>query len=84
MTKAEFLSTFNESFSKGVVPGIWKEAHILQLKKAGKPPGAISSYRPDSLISCVVKTMERMMHNRLFSLTKTREWLCSKQAGFRK
>ncbi len=25
-------STFNESFSKGVVPGIWKEDTILPLK----------------------------------------------------
>ncbi len=44
--KTELLSIFNESFSKGDVPGIWKEATILPLKKAGKPPGAISSYRP--------------------------------------
>ncbi len=66
------------------MPGIWKEATILALKKAGKPPGAISSYRPVSLTSCVVKTMERMVHNRLYKLAETRGWLCSEQAGFRK
>ncbi len=84
MAKTELLSIFNESFSKGVVPGIWKEATILPLKKAGKPPGAISSYRPVSLISCIVKTMEWMVHNRLYNLAETRRWLCSEQAGFRK
>ncbi len=59
IAKAELLilSIFNESFSKGVVPGIWKEATILPLKKAVKPPGAISSYRPVKLTCCVVITM---------------------------
>ncbi len=84
MAKAELLSIINESFYKGVVPGIWKEATILPLKKAGKPPGAISSYRPASLTSCVVKIMERMVHNRLYNLAERRGWLCSEQAGFRK
>ncbi len=37
MAKSELLSIFNESFSKGGWPGIWKEATILPLKKAGKP-----------------------------------------------
>ncbi len=84
MAKTGLLSIFNESFSKGVVPGIWKEATILPLKKAGKPPGAISPYRPVSLTSCVVKTMARVVHNRLYNLAETRGWLCSEQAGFRK
>ncbi len=53
---AELLSIFNESFPECKVPGIWKEATIFSLKKAGKPPGGISSYRPTSLTSCVVKT----------------------------
>ncbi len=66
------------------MPGIWKEATILQLKRAGKPPGAISSYRPVSLKSCVVMTMEGMVHNRLNNLAETRGWLCGEQAGFRK
>ncbi len=38
MVKAELLSIFNESFFKGVVPEIKKEAIILPLKKAGRPP----------------------------------------------
>ncbi len=84
MAKTELLSIFNESFAKGVVPGIWKEATILPLKKAGKPPGAIISYRLGSLTSCVVKTLERMVHNRLYNLAETRGWLCSEQTGFRK
>ncbi len=33
MAKAELLSIFNESFSEGVVQGIWKKAIMLLLKK---------------------------------------------------
>ncbi len=84
MAKAELLSIFNESFSKGVVPGIWKGATILVLKKADKPPGAISTYRPVSLTCSVVKTLKRVVHNWLYNLAETRKWLCSEQAGFRK
>ncbi len=82
--KTELLSIFNESFSKGVVPGIWKRATILSLKIAGKTPGAISSYRPVSLTSSIVKTMERMAYNHLNNLAETRRRLCSEHAGFHK
>ncbi len=84
MAKAKLLSIFNESFAKGVFPELWQEATIFQLKKAGTPPRAISSYRCVSLTSSVVTTMERMVYNRLYNLAETNEWLCSEQAGFRK
>ncbi len=57
-------------------------AIILPLKKAVKPPGCISSYRPVSLTSCVAKVLERIRHNRLYYLMETRNWLCTEQAGF--
>ncbi len=66
------------------MPGIWKVATILPLKNAVKPSEATSSYRPVSLTFCVAKTMERMVHNRLYNLAETTGWLCSEQAGFRK
>ncbi len=40
MAKTELLSKFNESFSQGVVPGIWKEAAILPLKREANRQGA--------------------------------------------
>ncbi len=57
---SELLEIFNCSFATGTSPTIWKSAVILPLKKAGKQPGAIVSYRPVSLASCVAKTMERI------------------------
>ncbi len=49
--KTELLSIFNESFSKGVVPGIWKEATILPLKRQANrqglsPPTDLSASHP--------------------------------------
>ncbi len=41
--RQELLGIFNLSFSTGKSPQIWKIAIILPLKKAGKPPGCISS-----------------------------------------
>ncbi len=51
MAKTELLSIFNESFSKGVVPGICKEATILRLKKQANrqelpPPTDLSVSHP--------------------------------------
>ncbi len=77
MAKAELLSIFYESFSNGVVPGIWIETTIPPLKIAGKPREVISSYRPVSLTYCDVKTMERMVRKRLYNLVETSVWLCS-------
>ncbi len=82
--RQELLDIFNLSFTTGESPQIWKIAIILPLKKAGKPPGCKSSHRPVSLTSCVAKTLERYLHDRLYYLAETRDWLCTEQAGFRK
>ncbi len=73
--KIELLEIFNCSFATGTSPQIWKRAVILPLKKAGKQPGVIAFYKPISLTSYVVKTMERVIHNRFYYLAETRGWL---------
>ena len=55
------LGIYNESFRTAACPQIWRSAIIIPLLKAGKPPGALKSYRPISLTSCVVQLMERIM-----------------------
>ncbi len=81
--KSELLEIFNSSFATGASPHIWKRAVILPLKKAGKQPGAIASYRLVILTSNVAKNMVRINHKCLYYLTETRGWFCSGQAGFR-
>ncbi len=82
--RQELLDIFNFSFSTGRSPQIWKIAIILPLKKAEKTSGCIPPYRPVSLRSCLAKPLERILHNRLYYLAETRDWLCTEQAGFRK
>ncbi len=82
--RPELLDISYLSFSTGKSSQIRKIAFIVPLKKAGKPQGCISSYRPVSLTPCVAKTLERILYNRLYFLSETRDWLCTEQAGFHK
>ena len=54
---------------------------ILILKK-GKEAKQASSYRPLILTSCVVKTMESIVNERLRWHLETTNLLVSEQAGF--
>ncbi len=84
MDMTELVSIFNDSFSKGAVLGIWKEVTIQALKNSSMPSMVVISYQPMSHNSCVVKTLERMIHKRFDNLARTRGWLCDEQAGFRR
>ncbi|KAG0724244.1 RNA-directed DNA polymerase from mobile element jockey [Chionoecetes opilio] len=55
------LTLFNASWEACKLPSKWKEATIIPIPKP-KDPGAM---RPISLLSCVGKTMEQIVLNRL-------------------
>ena len=84
IARGELLKIFNESFDHADLPQVWRIASIIPLLKAGKSPRELQSYRPVSLTSCVVKTLERMVANRLQHLAETRGMFSMLQAGFRK
>ena len=84
LAKVELLGIFNQSFSEGYTPQAWRYATIIPLLKSGKPPGSLASFRPVSLTSCVVKTLERMISARLYQLAESRGMFSHLQAGFRK
>ena len=77
------LAIFNDSWCSGSCPSSWREAIIIPLLKKGKPTSQIDSFRPVSLTSCVAKTMERMVANRMSNLAERSGWWCEDQAGFR-
>jgi ribonuclease HI/endonuclease/exonuclease/phosphatase family metal-dependent hydrolase len=79
----KLLEIFNASWHEGIVPQIWKEATMIPVYKKGKDRKLATSYRPISLTSCVVKTMERMVNRRLLWYLETHEILAPEQAGFR-
>ena len=78
------LDIINDSWNSGNCPASWRIAVIIPLLKKGKPASEMNSYRPVALTSCVGKTMERMVANRLSHLAETNGWWSNDQAGFRK
>ena len=56
-----FLQLVNTSWTMGRLPTPWKQADIVPIPK----PRERGKYRPISLLSCLAKTMERMVLRRL-------------------
>ena len=80
----ELLAIFNPSFKSAEIPASWKHAVIIPILKVGKPASQLGSYRPISLTSCLVKTLERMINSRLYHIAELKGWITNSQAGFRK
>ena len=80
----ELLEICNISLRTAECPQGWRDAIIIPLLKAAKPPSDLASYRPVSLTSCVAKVVERMFAERLYHLAETNGWFASIQAGFRR
>jgi hypothetical protein len=52
---------FKLSLKSANLPTIWKAAHIIPIPKPGKPLNVSTSYHPISLLSPVVKILERLL-----------------------
>lgn len=72
---------FNLSLEQGVYPSKWKLAHVLPLFKKGDKCIA-SNYRPISLISCVGKLFERIIHKHLHNYLLDNRLIYKFQSGF--
>ena len=76
--KSYLLVFLNKSLASGLVPRSMKLGIIKPIPKQGKPPGAVSSYRPISLLTSLSKLIEIMVRNRVLPLTK----ISPEQAGY--
>ena len=65
VAKQKLLDIYNHYWNTGTFPTSWKEAIIIPILKKGKDRPSKTSYRPISLLSCLGKTMERMVNRRL-------------------
>ena len=81
--KCTLLCIYNQSWSTGTVPTIWKEAVIRPIPKKGNDKQDPSSYRPISLLSCVGKLVERIINKRLIWHLESNSVLASTQTGYR-
>ena len=78
----KLLQIFNNSWEQGVLLQIWQEAVAISILKKGKATKKTNSFWPVSLTSCVVKTRERIVNERLRWYLEKEE-LVLEQAGLR-
>ena len=81
--KQTLLDIINQTWKKGQLPKMWKNAYVVPILKKDKDPRNPESYRPISLTSCIGKVAERMVNRRLYWWLETSGLLCEEQAGFR-
>jgi hypothetical protein len=71
---------FNLSVNENIIPQIWKLSKIIPILKPCKDPNNSSSYRPISLLSPLIKTLEKV----LLTLISTEVPNTEHQHGFKK
>ena len=78
------LDIYNHIWRTGDFPQCWSEATVIPIPKPGKDHSDPNNYRPISLTSCVCKTLERMINDRLVWFLENNNILTDIQCGFRK
>ena len=78
------LRIFNQIWHTGILPDSWKEAIVIPIPKPGKDYTNPANYRPIALTSCICKTMERMVNDRLVWFLEKNKLVAAVQSGFRK
>ena len=77
------LCIINTSLVTGIVPKPWKLSVIQPIYKAAGALTDPSSFRPISLVPCIAKIIERIVHGQLYSYFTSRHLFSECQHGFR-
>lgn len=77
------LKVLNQVWRTGRIPARWKEGLVVPIPKTNKDPTQPANLRPITLVSCVGKTLERMVNRRLIQLLEDLGVFGSRQHGFR-
>jgi len=81
----EFLAKLiNQVLSSGKFPTSWKAAHVIPIPKPDKPANEVKNLRPISLLNCLSKVLERILHERILEFCNENDILPNNQFGFRK
>ena len=78
------LILFNHIFNTGCYPTAWKKATVIPILKPGKNPQHLSRYRPISLLSCLSKIYECVLHNNILLHCEDNNIIPQNQFGFMK
>ena len=75
------LEIYNSIWTTGNIPKSWKEATVIPIPKPDKDHADPSNYRPIALTSCVCKTIERMINDRLTWFLESNNIITNFQSG---
>jgi ribonuclease HI len=81
--KNTMVALFNHLWETDSFPSSWREATVIPIPKPGKDTTQPNNYRPIALTSCLCKTMERIINDRLVWYLEDNNILSEYQAGFR-
>ena len=77
------LDIINETWKSDTFPESWREALIISIPKPGKDHFNPLNYRPIALTSCICKTVERMVNERLVWYLEKNGLLAKQECGYR-
>ena len=77
------LDIINETWKSDTFPESWREALITSIPKPGKDNFNPLNYRPIALTSCICKTVERMVNERLVWYLEKNGLLAKQQCSYR-
>ena len=80
---APLLHIVNTSIAQGCFPNCWKTSSITPLYKENDPTKP-ENYRPISILPCLGKLLEKIVHQQLYQYISTNNILSAQQSGFRK
>ena len=78
------LHIFNQIWHTGTLPDSWKKAIVIPIPKPGEDSTNPANYCPIALTSCICKTIERMVNDRLVWFLQKNKLIAAVQSGFRK
>ena len=78
------LNIFSSLSTSGSFPTTWHQAIVVPIPKPEKDRSDPNNYHPIALTSCLCKTMERMVNNRLVYYLESNNLITNLQSGFRK
>ena len=78
------LCIVNTSLATSVVPDSWKVAVVQPIYKSSGSIRDPANFRPISLVPCLAKIVERIVHKQLYAYFDTNHLFSSTQHGFRR